>query len=128
MQLVFVGVKTELRKNALFVFDLQMREFSKVIDAVQSINGSLSWPPNGDRIYYLSEGKILAVGADGSGENMVLDLDSSAASFFGSESLTLSADGTQIAFMRGEGTKSPLDIVKIWKVNTDGTGLEQLSP
>lgn len=124
----FVGPKTGLGKNVLFVLNLQTLETVALTKGDEAIGDGLVWSPESDIVFYPAKGEIFAAKADGGGWNQITSLDGSLMSFFGEQNLTLSPDGKQIAFMRGEGVSAPADSVKIWKINTDGSGLVRLSP
>ena len=126
--LAFVGPQAELGKNVLYVLNLQTLETLALTKGGEAIGDGLVWSPKGDRVFYPTRGEIFAAKADGSGWNQITSLDGLLMSFFGEQNLTLSPDGRQIAFMRGEGARAPADLVRIWRINSDGSGLIRLSP
>ena len=132
--LVFVGPKTDLKDNVLSVLNLQTLETSVVTRNEKRIFDDLIWTPDGNRILYPVEisfpakSEIFAVNVDGSDLSQITRLDGSIILFGASSNVTLSPDGQQIAFMRGEIVEAPTDSIKIWKINIDGSGLVKLSP
>jgi Tol biopolymer transport system component len=127
-RLGFVGSETGLRKNVLFVLSLQTLEAVALTKGDEAIGDGLVWSPEGGLVFYPAKGEIFAARSDGSTSNQVTSLGGSLISFLGKQNLALSPDGKQLAFMRGEGAQAPADSVKIWTINSDGSGLRRLSP
>jgi len=134
LYLAFVGPQTDRKDNVLSVLNLQTLETSVVMRSDKRIFDDLIWTPDGNRILYPVEisfpaqSDIFAVNADGSDPSQITSLSGSIILFGASSNVTLSPDGQQIAFMRGESAEAPKDSIKIWKINIDGSGLVRLSP
>lgn len=82
--------------------------------------------PDGTRVIYESPrrryGQLYMANLDGTGEHRVWNTD-----FYGTSG-TWSPDGTRIAFSHSSNVGLPGDTFTTWVVNTNGTGLVQLSP
>ncbi len=127
-QLAFVGPRNDLGKNNVQILDFQtLQTFELTIDD-EAVKSDLVWSPEGDQIFYLAEGEIFTAQVDGGVANQVTNLNSTAFFFLGNRNLILSPDGKQIVFLRGEGTDSLADRVRIWKINNGGSDLRRLSP
>ena len=78
--------------------------------------------PDGRRIAFATFGGIYVMNADGTGTTLVVSRG-----FIGDRNAVWSPDGSQLAF-RSEVSGPFGDAGRVFVVNTDGTGLRQLSP
>jgi Tol biopolymer transport system component len=125
-RLMYVSPTSDSGQRALSLLDIRSTASSVLINESRAIS-DIAWSSSDERIYYSVEnGDLFAVRVEGSGSSYITNLGT-LVTLYKKHSMAVNPSG-QIAFLRGENTDVISGPIRVWRINSDGSDLIQLSP